>query len=56
MNTRIFMMSFMFVVVMVTLSGCATKQDSQQNSTQSINQNNGPTVSGYIDIGGAKRY
>jgi uncharacterized protein YceK len=49
--------AFLAILIASLLSGCATAHDPQQTEPKNAAQNNaGPTISGYIDIGAQKSF
>jgi uncharacterized lipoprotein YajG len=57
MNKLILTVSLVVVAVAAILSGCATTQGTQEAvPTDAVQSNTGPTVSGYISVGGAKKF
>jgi uncharacterized lipoprotein YajG len=57
MKTQIFKTSLVVAMVVATLSGCSTTHDTQQTApANAVQSNTGPTVSGYLDVGGGKKF
>lgn len=56
-NSTNIKLTFWIVAVVAALAGCATGPVTQPDpSKNAVQSNSGPTVSGYIDVGGGRRF